>query len=124
MDLNFRLYSNNPVISPSTRMVKLVANAIAGTAEDLYGKFVPIFDAAYPAEKWALYHQRVVGLLISNPDADPAYLRLSTLTAAAAGEGIPLLPGDRIYLPWKGPPADPMLFESKGSLCITFITED
>lgn len=124
MDANARLFVNLPVFTANTRHVVLDANAVAGTAEGLLAEIVSKHDAAYTTNLWANYGQKVNGLLICNADADPAYLRLTKTTAAAAGEGLPLASNDRIYLPMSGWPLDVMLYESKGSLSVFLLTSD
>lgn len=92
--------ANLPRWNDSSDVVKLDANSVAGTAEDLVSELV-----ANGADM-----SGVATLLFCNTSAVNFYLRTATLTAAGAGKGIVVPPGDRLALPYS-PDSTALLYE-------------
>jgi hypothetical protein len=94
---NYRL-SSAPEWGNYGDIVKLDANAVAGTAEDLRTELVANGMTNKP-----------VGLLISATGGD-LFLRTATLTAAGTGKGIKVASGQSLYIPYPDDVA--LLYES------------
>lgn len=85
------LAANNPVFANGDDILELPANAVVGTAEDLFTKIKTALATAGLG--------KIESVLVSNPSiAGSIWLRTATIGAATAGEGVEYLPGSLINI--------------------------
>lgn len=116
--------SNNPVWDKYTTSV-IVAATAAGAAVDLAAAAQTELDVHTNLVKPG----GLTGLLVCNGGINTAYIRTAKGHATAAagtdgyaaaqtGEGIPVAPGERFFLPMVGTPDDPPGYECLNELTI------
>ena len=99
-DLDRTERASKPLVNPRTRFLRIPANAVGGTAEDLSTDIGGLAGSG-----------DVCGILLNNQGAVAAWLRGA---AAGAGEGIEIPAGGNLYLGWDNPGAGVIFMENAG----------